>query len=212
VDGKAAAFNDCCVDPTGRLITETFFYSPGTNYPLGNLVLLDFDGTARALDGGYHLANGLAFSPDGATLYATDTVLRRIYAYDYDVQRGAVSGKRILVELDNAEGIPDGLTVDTDGNLWSASWYGGCVHCFRSNGTLAGRLPVPAKQVSSVTFGGTDLGALYITTAGQSEQLPVMPRGYDPTTGPFGGALYRARTGAYGLPQEAVAVRFQEVR
>lgn len=206
-DGEPCPFNDCCTDVRGRLIAGTIFYAPGTDYRLGSLVVIDLDGSARILDGGYHLANGIGFSPNGATLYATDTVARRIYAYDYDAATGTASGKRVLVELPATEGIPDGLDVDEEGYLWSASWYGGCVNRFNPQGGLDRRLSVNAKQVSSAAFGGPDLADLYITTAGQSETLPVMPPGYDPSIGPFGGQLLRARPGVRGLARPLAAIR-----
>ncbi|MEB2363242.1 MAG: SMP-30/gluconolactonase/LRE family protein [Bryobacterales bacterium] len=206
VDGQPACFNDCCADGRGRLIAGTFYYAPGTDYRLGGLAMLDLDGSARMLDDGFHLSNGIGFSPDGKTLYATDTVVRRIYAYDYDETSGTTSGKRVFVELGSDDGIPDGLAVDAAGNLWSAIWYGGCVHCYRPDGSLRGKVAVDAKQVSSVCFGGPELSDLYVTTAAQSEEMPVMPPGYDPTVGPFGGSLFVIRTQVRGLPQRTAAI------
>lgn len=206
--GEPLALNDCCTDPRGRLIAGTFFYNPGTDYRLGHLVLFDLDGGARLLDGGYHLVNGIAFSPDGSVLYATDTAARRIYAYDYDQAAGSVGGKRILVQLADQEGIPDGLAVDSAGFLWSAIWYGGRVNRYTPDGRLERAVELPAKQPSSVAFGGPGLQQIYITTAAHSETLPVMPPGYDPAVGPFGGALFRADACCPGLPQQPAATRF----
>jgi D-xylonolactonase len=207
-DGEPLSLNDCCVDRRGRLIAATFFYNPGTDYRLGHLVLFDLDGDARLLDGGFHLANGIAFSPDGSVLYATDTVARRIYAYDYDEAAGSVGNQRVLVELSPRDGIPDGLAVDSAGCLWSAIWYGGRVNRYTPDGRLERVVELPAKQPSSVAFGGPELRQIYITTAAHSETLPVMPPGYDPANGPFGGALFRADACCAGLPQRPAAIRF----
>lgn len=207
-EGEPLSLNDCCADPRGRLITGTFFFNPGTDYRLGSLVLIDLDGGARLLDGGYHLINGIGFSPDGTILYATDTTARRIYAYDYDPSAGSAVNKRILVELSEHEGIPDGLAVDSAGYLWSAIWYGGRVNRYAPDGRLERAVELPAKQPSSVAFGGPELTHIYITTAAHSETLPVMPPGYDPTVGPFGGALFRAEACCPGLPQRPAAIRF----
>jgi hypothetical protein len=90
--------------------------------------------------------------------------------------------------------------VDGNGFLWSAQWYGSCVVRYDPDGKAERRIPVPAKQVACITFGGPQLATLYITTAGQSEPMPVRPPGYDAETGPFGGPLYRFEVGIRGLP------------
>jgi len=152
------------------------------------------------LDDGFHLANGLAFSPDDRTLYFTDSAARRIYAYDYNSQTGEVRNRRVLVQLSPDEGLPDGLTVDEEGFLWSAHWYGSCVVRYDPDGKAERRIATPAKQTSCVTFGGQDLADLYITSAGRSEPMPVMPPGYDADNGFFGGPLYRISAGVRGRP------------
>lgn len=193
--------NDCTADPAGRLITESYFYAPGTDYALGNLILIDNDGSVKILDEGYHLANGLGFSPDGKTLYAADSVARRIYAYQYDVSQAVAWNRRMWVQVPAEEGIPDGLAVDADGFVWSAQWYGASVVRYDPDGKMERRIALPAKQVSSVCFGGPDLTELFITTASKSEPMPVMPPGYDPDSGLMGGALYVLRTEIRGQRQ-----------
>jgi len=206
VAGRPCQANDCTVDSLGRLITATFYYNPGAEYELGALVLVANSGQVRVLDEGYHLANGIALSNDERTLYVTDSAARLIYAYDYDLQSGSVDNRRILVRIPDEDGIPDGLAVDSEGNLWSALWYGSCVAGHRPDGERFARIHVPAKQVSSVTFGGDSLTDLYITTAGRSEPMPLMPPGYDPETGPFGGPVFRLKNMpvAGQSPREAV--------
>ena len=88
IDGKKCQMNDCTSDPAGRLISGSWFYDPNNDFPRGDLIQVDTDGTARVLDAGFKLANGLGFSPDGRTLYFADSAERRIYAYDYDVATG----------------------------------------------------------------------------------------------------------------------------
>ena len=198
--GHACRMNDCVADPRGRLLAGSWFYDPAAEYPLGWLFRVDRDGTVTALDEGYHLSNGLAFSPDGSLLYATDSAGRTIYEYDYDIETGNVRNRRVRVSVPHDEGLPDGLRVDTSGFLWSAQWYGSCVVRYDPDGKPERRIPVPAKQVACVTFGGPELTTLYITTAGQSEPMPVMPPGYDAQTGPFGGPVYRVEVGIQGLP------------
>ncbi len=204
--GRACRMNDCVADPRGRLLAGSWFYDPGREYALGCLFRVDPDGTVAVLDEGYHLSNGLAFSPDGSLLYAADSAARTIYEYDYDIAAGAVRNRRVRVSVPRDEGLPDGLRVDAGGFLWSAQWYGSCVVRYDPDGKEERRIPVPAKQVACVTFGGPELTALYITTAGQSEPMPVMPPAYDAQTGPFGGPLYRVEVGIQGLPDVEAAI------
>ena len=125
VQGVKCQMNDCIADPVGRLFSGSYFYDPGKPYPLGQLMRVDTDRTVHIVDEGIHLSNGLGFSPDEKTLYFTDSAARTIYAYNYDRSTGNVSRRRILVKVPIEEGLPDGLTVDAEGFVWSAQWYGG---------------------------------------------------------------------------------------
>jgi D-xylonolactonase len=205
--GSRLQLNDCTTDSAGRLITASFFYDPVNPYPCGCLLRIDNDGRAVVLDDGFHLSNGLGLSPDERTLYFADSATRRIWAYDYDVRRGSALNRRIFVQVPATEGIPDGLTVDADGFVWSAQWYGGCVVRYDPDGREECRLAVPARQTSSVTFGGPDLTDLFITTAGKSETMPLMPPGYDPNAGFFGGPLYRVPTDIRGQEARMADIR-----
>jgi D-xylonolactonase len=82
--------------------------------------------------------------------------------------------------------------------VWSAEWYGSCISRYDPDGKLERRIPVPAKQSSSLTFGGPDLRDIFVTSAAKSEAMPVMPPGYDAVNGYFGGALYRLNVGIQG--------------
>jgi D-xylono/L-arabinono-1,4-lactonase len=198
VDDEKCQMNDCTADPAGRLLAGSWFYDPKNNYTLGHLVQVNAEGIARIIDGGFHLANGLGFSPDGRTLYATDSVARRIYAYDYDVSTGTARHRRIFVKVPVDCGLPDGLAVDAEGFIWSAEWYGSRVVRYDPDGKLERTIPIPAKQPSSLTFGGPDLTMMFVTSASKSEPMPVMPPGYDPDHGYFGGALYAINSGVCG--------------
>lgn len=190
--------NDCIADPNGRVLSGSCFYSPSGGYALGKLFSASSDGSIEVLDEGFHLANGLGFSGDGKTLYFTDSVARLIYKYAYDVTTGRVSDRQVFVEADSRTGLPDGLTVDAEDFVWSAKWYGSCICRYDPDGKLERRIPIPAKQVSSIAFGGPELTDMFITSAAQSEPMPVMPPGYDPYSGYFGGALFHLNMGIQG--------------
>lgn len=197
-DGHPCQLNDCIADPAGRVLAGSNFYDPSREYPLGCLITLGRDGKARVLDEGIHLANGLGFSPDCKTLYFTDTAARTIYAYDYDVASGEARRRRVLVNVPMTSGLPDGLTVDAEGFVWSAEWYGSCIVRFDPDGHVERRIATPAKQTSALTFGGPHLTDVFVTSAGKSEPMPIMPRGYDPHSGYFGGALYHVNVRIQG--------------
>jgi sugar lactone lactonase YvrE len=190
--------NDCIADPDGRLLAGSCFYSPSGTYPLGKLLCIRSNGDVQILDEGFHLANGLGFSLDGRTLYFTDSVARLIYAYAYDSMTGGVHDRRVFVKVDSNAGLPDGLTVDAEGFVWSAEWYGGRISRYDPDGKLEREIPIPAKQSSSLTFGGPELRDIFVTSAAKSEPMPMMPPGYDPETGYFGGALFHLETGIQG--------------
>jgi sugar lactone lactonase YvrE len=198
VDGKACRLNDCVADPEGRLFAGSVFYQPNQEYPLGNLFRVDTDGAVSVVDEGIHLSNGLAFSTDFQQLYFADSAARRIYAYDYDRGSGRITNRRVVVQVPATEGIPDGLVVDAEGFLWSALWYGSEIVRYDPEGKVERRISIPAKQVSCLCFGGHNLEEIYVTTAGESWPAPIMPPGYDPVHGLFGGPLYRLKPGVQG--------------
>ena len=160
----------------------------------------------RRLDEGIHLANGLGFSPDGKILYFTDSVARTIYAYEYDANSGTTRRRRVFVQVPATSGLPDGLTVDSEGYVWSAEWYGQCVTRYDPDGRIERRIEMPAKQTSSVAFGGVDLTDIFITSASRSEPMPVMPPSYDPNSGYFGGALYHINLGIPGRAEHSANI------
>jgi D-xylonolactonase len=198
--------NDCVADSRGRLLSGSYFYNPSSEYNLGKLIRLDTDGKTRVLDDGFHLANGLGFSPDEKTLYFADSAARLIFAYDYDLGSGQVRNRRVFVEVSKTEGLPDGLSVDSEGYVWCAQWYGSSIVRYDPDGKVERRLEFPAKQVSSLTFGGEQMTGIFVTSAAQSEPMPIMPPGYDPQTGPFGGALYYVNVGIPGQPPRAADI------
>jgi sugar lactone lactonase YvrE len=206
-DGSACQMNDCIADPRGRLLAGSVFYNPSEEYPLGKLICVDTDGSARIIDEGFHLANGLGFSPDHKILYFTDSVARTIFAYDYDVTCGSVRNRRIFARVAATRGIPDGLTVDGEGFVWSAEWYGSCVVRYDPNGNVERRIDTPAKQTSSLAFGGPELTDIFITSAAKSEPMPIMPPLYDPKSGYFGGKLYHINLGIRGKAEFLVNIR-----
>lgn len=197
-EGESLFLNDMIADSAGRVYAGTVFWGPDGLVKEGKLYLIDGSGAARIVDQGSGMSNGLGFSPDNSTLYYTDSYVRRIYAFDVDQSTGDLSNKRVLVQIPDDEGLPDGLTVDAEGHLWSAQWYGSQVVRYDPDGKVERRVEVPVRQVASLTFGGADLDELYVTTAGDPFVSSLCPPNYDFEAGNDGGPLFRLRPGVQG--------------
>ena len=192
-------FNDVIAGPDGSFYAGSMF--DGEN----NGVLYRFlpDGGIEEVATGLAISNGMGFSPDLKTFYHTDCGPRTIYKYDYDPTTHTLSNKSTFVQLGTDMGVPDGMTVDADGNVWGAVWGSGCVVKYDPNGSELGRINFPATQTSSAIFGGTELNDLYVTTARSGEGEPpsgLEPEGYD-FDAHRGGELYRVRVDATGKPE-----------
>lgn len=203
---ESLVFNDIIADEQGRVYAGTCYWGDAGMEKTGKLYLIDTHGSLRIVDEGIGLSNGLGFSPDNRILYYADSAARRIYSYEVQPKTGDLTNKRNFVKVPLDEGIPDGLTVDAEGFVWSAQWYGGQVVRYDPDGKAARRLDLPVKQVSSVMFGGPELTDLYITTAGRYWPSDLEPAGFDPTA-PMGGRLYRIHLDIQGKPEHLA--RFQ---
>ncbi|MGA7411009.1 MAG: SMP-30/gluconolactonase/LRE family protein [Bryobacteraceae bacterium] len=211
VDGQRCNMNDCVADPRGRLFAGSWFYDPNRDdYALGHLIRVNQDGSAIIVDEGIHLSNGLGFAPDLRTLYFADSVERLIFAYDYDVRTGDIRNRREFVRVPRSSGLPDGLTVDAEGYVWCAHWFGGCVVRYDPDGVIERILSVPAKQTSSVAFGGPDLTDMFITSAALSDSLPLAPPGYAPESGYVGGSLFHANLGIAGREEYRARISIRQ--
>jgi D-xylonolactonase len=205
-EGQALAINDMIAGPGGGVYFGTVYWGAGGMERHGKLYLLDAAGVVRVADDGIELANGLGFSAEGRTLYFADSAARRIYAYDVEAAGGRLSRKRVLVQFAREEGIPDGLTVDAEGFVWCALWYGGRIVRIDPDGAVERSVSIAALQVSSVAFGGAGLDELYVTSAGEAWPSQLAPSGYRADAEGQGGALYRVRAGVCGKAEYLAAV------
>ena len=185
--------NDGCVDRQGRLWFGSM--DDGETDPTGVLYRLDESGAAVALDDGYVITNGPAFSPDGRTAYHTDTLGKAIYAFDVDAA-GGLGGKRLFAAIDN--GYPDGPAVDAEGCVWTGLFGGWGIERYAPTGERIGRIDFPCANVTKPAFGGEDLKTLYATTAWKG--LSAAERGDQP----LAGGLFAVRVETPGLPQMEV--------
>jgi sugar lactone lactonase YvrE len=192
-DNPATRFNDGEIDPQGRLWAGTMGWEaePGA----GSLYRLDPDGSVRRMLEGVTISNGLGWSPDGTTMYYVDTPTMRIDRFDFDPVGGDISGRREFVTIRYGGGRPDGLTVDSEGAVWVATWPGYGVHRYTPDGTLDAVIPLPVSNVSSIELGGPDLCDAFITTAWEllSEE--------EHAEQPLAGSLFHARVEVPGRPR-----------
>lgn len=190
-DRPGNRFNDGKCDARGRLWVGSLAIS--TEPGRGALWRIDDRGAARMLDG-IDIANGLGWSPGGATFYFTDSGKRTIWAFDFDAEAGEIANRRTLVQFSEADGIPDGLAVDAEGGIWTALWDGWAVRRYTPDGTLDREVTVPVPRPTSCAFGGAGLSTLYVTTARVRLSAAQLE------DAPLSGALLAIDAGVAGLP------------
>jgi sugar lactone lactonase YvrE len=187
--------NDGAVDPDGRLWFGSMDDTEAL--PSGTLYCLD-RGRLAARDSGYVITNGPAFSPDGRILYHTDTLARRIYAFDIAAD-GALADKRIFVEIEEGAGHPDGSVVDQEGCLWTSLYGGWGARRYSAKGELLEAVAFPVANVTKLAFGGADLKTIYATTARKGLDAPAL------SGQPLAGGLFSFTAETPGQVQVAVA-------
>ncbi|MFA9440951.1 SMP-30/gluconolactonase/LRE family protein [Uliginosibacterium sp. sgz301328] len=160
-------YNDGRCDRQGRFWTSTL-HTAAQRQPAGELLRVDPDGQVhRSGIDGLYVANGIAFSPDGRTMYCSDTGanVRLIWAFDYDIDSGTPSKRRLFVDMNQHIGRPDGASVDADGCYWISAMDGGALLRFTPAGKLDRTVHLPINTPTMPCFGGADLGSLLVTTA-----------------------------------------------
>jgi sugar lactone lactonase YvrE len=145
------------------------------------------------------ISNGLGFSPDGRTMYHSDTPARTVRAYDFDGARGALSNGRVFAHFAGEDDRPDGAAVDSEGCYWSAFYRGGKLVRFSPQGVRLAEYAVPAMCPTMCAFGGDDLRTLYVTTARQMREADELARL------PQSGGIFAMRVDVAGMPEPKFA-------
>jgi L-arabinonolactonase len=197
--------NDGAPDAHGRFWYGTMSNNlapDGSEIPIskatGKLYRIEPDLRIVAMDGPVGIPNSTCFSPDNRTLYFADTRLGTIFAFDFDLEQGTISRKRIFSDL-QGYGYPDGSTVDADGGVWNARWGAGCVIRFAPDGTMDRVVKIPAQNVTCCAFGGAALDTLYATTSRLGRVAAEL------ATFPQSGGVFAFRPGRAGLPRPVFA-------
>lgn len=196
--------NDAKADPWGRIWAGSMNNADYTR-PDGRLARLDPDGHIEIVERDIRIGNGPAISADGRLLLHTDSGLRSIYRYRLDAD-GRLSDKALWRRFEPAEGAPDGMSFDAEGALWVACWGAGSVRRFALDGQLLQQIDLPARQITSMAFGGPDLRTLLVTSAW--EGLDAAARAAQP----MAGATFVLRPGVRGLAACRYGVVLSEER
>jgi sugar lactone lactonase YvrE len=190
-------FNDGRADAKGRLWAGSM--NEKRDAPSAKLYRLDPDLKLTAMIDGITISNGLAFDPDGRTLYHADTPTQTVHAYDFDATAGIIANRRVLQRFTGETEFPDGAAVDRDGCYWSALYRGGKVVRISQEGALLAEYPLAAQCPTMCAFGGPDLKTLYVTSARQrrdAEELARLPQS---------GGIFAMRVDTPGLPEPRFA-------
>ncbi len=191
IDAPATRMNDGNVDARGRFFAGSMLDSeePGG----GRLYRLDTDLAVSVVLDPVDISNGIDWSPDARTVYYSDSGPdRAVSRFDFDLDTGAWTNRREFARLSEAEGYPDGLTVDHDGFVWIAVWGGSQVRRYTPDGAIDAVVSVPAPLVTSCGFGGARLDTLYITTARSTLEAAAL------AANPLSGSLFAVSPGVAG--------------
>jgi len=196
-------FNDGRCDRQGRFLAGTMLNKMPSSPRSGSVYSYQHNSESNTGQGGqlfqllngFCTPNGLAFSPDGRTMYLSDShpSVQLIWAFDYDTATGTPSRQRVFVDMNPLPGRPDGAAVDADGCYWICGNDAGLVHRFTPQGKLDQSLAVPVKKPAMCAFGGPHLDTLFITS--------IRPSGVDVSDQPLAGGVFALRPGVCGLPE-----------
>jgi len=184
-DRPGNRLNDAKVDPAGRIWAGTM--DDREIAASGALYCLDSRMVWTRHDDGYRVTNGPTFSPDGTTVYHTDSLARTVFAFDL-TEDGALLDKRVFLRFDDSWGYPDGMCTDADGGVWIAHWGGSRVSRFSPDGRLDRSIALPAAQITSCAFAGAGLDRMFVTSAAVGLEGD-----------PLAGALFEVESGARGI-------------
>jgi len=190
-------FNDGRCDPQGRFFAGTM--NEKRDAHTAALLRIDADYTMTPILGGLMISNGLAWSPDGRTMYHADTPTQVVRAFDYDAATGTPSRPRVFAQWNGENDRPDGGAVDSAGNYWTAFYRGGKVLQLSPRGETLAEYPVPAMCPTMCAFGGPDLTTLYVTSARQMREPDELTRL------PHSGGIFAMTVAVPGVPEPAFA-------
>jgi sugar lactone lactonase YvrE len=192
-------FNDGRCDRHGRFLAGTMVMNMAAGARSGCVYSYQKNSGLTKLLDGFITPNGMAFSPDGRTMYLSDShpSVQSVWAFDYDIDTGALSNRRLFIDMNPLPGRPDGAAIDEDGCYWICGNDAGLIHRFTPAGKLDRSLSVPVKKPAMCAFGGAGLDTLFVTS--------IRPEGVDLSDQPLAGGVFALYPGVRGLPEPAFA-------
>lgn len=161
----------------------------------GTLYRLDADHRIEPMLADFVLPNSLSWSPDDRTMYFADTHHQVIWAFDYDLDDGAISNRRVFKDWSHQKGRPDGSAVDAEGYLWNCMVLTGEVVRLAPNGEVDCVIKMPVTNPTCPAFGGERLDTLYVTSHSQRLAPEVL------AAEPCAGGVFAIEVGVQGLPE-----------
>lgn len=194
-------YNDGKVDPAGRFWVGSLPMAGATGGEIiedtGRLYSLTAAGEVRCHDDGLFVTNGMGWSPQADRMYHIDSWRRTVFVHDYDEASGSLSNKRTFFAFtDEADGSPDGMTVDSEGSLWVAMWDGWKIVNISSTGQRIADIAMPVQKPTSCCFGGENLDRLFVTSASVYMSSTELEKN------PLAGGIFEIDPGVTGLPSQ----------
>ena len=204
-DEPRSRLNDGKVDRRGRFVAGGM--DDKEELAICGLWRLDPDFAVTRIEEGIICTNGPCWSPDDSTFYVADTFVDEFWAYDYDIETGGVSNRRVFATTREVRGVPDGSTVDAEGCLWNAELISGDLVRYDPNGDVERRIGFPVANITSVMFGGENLDEIYVTSMARVKHPAVHDRFRVDTRPQFSaGSLFRLTgLGIRGVPEPRFA-------
>ena len=188
-------FNDGRCDRQGRFWSGTMALDPALAPDSGKLYRYCAGaGLSESVVDGLVVQNGLAWSPDGRTMYLSDSHMSRqlVWAFDYDTGSGMPSRRRVFIDMKHLPGRPDGAAIDIDGCYWICANDAGLIHRFTPAGRLDRSIAVPMAKPSMCSFGGADMRTLLVTSISSGA----------PPGDALAGAVFLLEPGIEGMPEQ----------
>ena len=185
--------NDGKASPEGRFWAGTMDDRPVKD-KAAHLYRLDPDRSCHRMGSGLVVSNGLAWSPDGRTMYHSDSRGGAIFRYDYDPGTGSIGPRQTFVTMQPEWGRPDGGAVDAEGCYWSCGISASRLNRFSPQGELLSYVPLPITHPTMPCFGGDDLSTLYVTSLREAVPDDVLERF------PQAGSVFALEPGVRGTP------------
>lgn len=198
-DRPTNRFNDGKCDPVGRFVAGTLSMVGERN--VSALYSVEKDGDWQHLRQNIVLSNGLAWTADGSTMYHVDSLAYQVTRFSYDIGTGRIGEGQVVIQVPTELGVPDGMDIDSEGNLWIAHWGGSAVRCWSPvTGEHLADVEVPCAQPSSCCFGGPGLDRLFITSAREGMKPEAL------ADQPLAGSVFVAEPGVSGQPVRSFAL------